>query len=337
MRAKLLQAVLEWQRVLRRAGRDRRAQKLLLAAVALLVLLAVEAVNILRNPWALLLFALGVGGTLLIRRVHRRRNSTAFTLRDHAPAEPERTPPAEAVSQLARQALVLACLLERVHGELYLRSHTIGENDEIILRRRVLAVAQRHALLEAMTPERRDLLLCPDGAWDDDAIAGTLVLQESLRVLLWALEITPLLSPIEDVYQFDSRISGEAFAKENELPAATAMRPLHKLRQAARVALGYYTRCLAEQQRRGGAELGGAGLDAEMGAELEAIAAEMQGESVDLLIGAVTVGASSTSELRLASAQSWRRWQTLEGLISFRETGDRVRLDDLLGAPPPQS
>ena len=104
-------------------------------------------------------------------------------------------------------------------------------------------------------------------------------------MLLWALGATPLLSSIEDVYQFDSRISGAVFAKENEVLTATAMRPLHDLRQAARISLGYYTRCLAEQHRRGEIDLGDADDDVDLGADLKRVAEEMQGESTDLLIG----------------------------------------------------
>ena len=57
-----MRAAVEWKRLLRRAGRDRRAQKLLLAAAAFLLLLALEVINIVRQPWALVLLVLG-GGT----------------------------------------------------------------------------------------------------------------------------------------------------------------------------------------------------------------------------------------------------------------------------------
>ena len=257
----------------------------------------------------------------------------SFPCGNAAPEQTERKRTDEEIRQLATDALRLACLLERVHGELYLRSHTVSEQDEVILRRRVLAVAQRHGVLQRMPADERDLLLSPDGSWSDDAIASTLVLQESLRVLLWALRVTPLLSAIEDVYQLDARISGEAFARQMELLEAKALRQNFELRQEARIALGYYTRCVAEQQRRGSTELD----DSDLRADLERVAEEMQGESKDLLIGTVTVAASSEGELRLASAQSWRRWQTLEALLLLVEREEREKLNALLDTSPLQS
>jgi hypothetical protein len=182
---------------LRRAHKDKRARKHLLALLLLVgflilipaICLAYLMILIATCAWLFIPFVIPV--LWWIKRSAKRE----FEPLNIAPT-PEPLPSGPSIEErsslrlyLAELAVIYAVMVDRAGSERFLQEKELPEGVEVISRRAHLELLKSHGIWERMAPADRQAIMMPDGHWDWTRINQMAMEIEPLRLLRWVLRI----------------------------------------------------------------------------------------------------------------------------------------------------
>jgi hypothetical protein len=262
----------------------------------------------------------GLIGTFIAmgRSPERRRKAASEAALKAASGLPPPPPTAELRREMAELALLHAVLADRAGSESFVRNKVLPEGIEVITRRRHLQILRDHGLYERLGDAERDLLLLPDGHWEQAMIDHVAMALEPLRLLRWVLRVDFFLPPVGATMAADYRLAGSIVKEPELLFRGDKFIGIDDLRIGITAANQWFYRCYAEGLRR---ELYSSVNEQEAAAAKE-YAGKLSGkEGDDMLIGATIVSATKDADVRLATTLGLRRWQIL-GWVRQRMYGE---------------
>lgn len=243
----------EARRSLRRAHKDKRARKHLLAVscvvIAPLVALAYFAWLVGSGAIVLVPFVLPV---LWWRARRARQDDISLSLLQpiHPPIKEISGPERKSLSTYyADHAFVIAIMIDRASSEVFARTKTLPEGVEIISRRRHLQFLRDRNLLDRLAPRDRNALLMADGHWDIPLVNEVFNASEPLRLLRWVIDADHFLPLVGQQLTFPGNLASEVVNAPEKL-ATGRIRDLDDIDTALDGARIFYTRCVAEAIHR---------------------------------------------------------------------------------------
>lgn len=273
---------------------------------------ALYGVFLSRNPFALVMLALGSLAAWIIQRSNRKADEEIFSLATYKATDAR--PSVRAIDLLRDETIRLWVLVWRASSEAFLKNKVLPENSEVRTRRVILDTLASLNLRDSLSSEELDLHLLPDGDWNNESISTVICRRAELEALQYACGAITLLSPIED---FD-RLPRMDFGPLSELAQRSAWKPreTYDIRREREMAASFYVRCLAEQEHRGIRAV----FENEEGKMiLDEARANAGSENTDLLIGTEIVSEVGDDRLRLATGQAWLRLTALGHALSILE------------------
>jgi hypothetical protein len=322
-----------WRSVLvsmRRLHKDKRAWKQLFA---ILLLLSLPFLCLFYVAWVMasaggviglgiMLIVVGVGG-LRKRYVESKRGDVQTLKLSDARKRREATPAFR--REVANLALLHALLVDRAGSEGFLCTKVLPERIEIITRRRHLEILRKFNLYERLGDIERDLLLLPDGHWDDETIRNVELAIEPLRVLRWLLRIDDFLPNIGASLLLDYGMARSIAADPETLFKGKRFVGMDDIEVGHDAAGSYLSRCFAE------------GLDRRLYEEKDEdqvrwageVVRELGGrESVDLLLGTSIVSNAPDQVVKRAALLALRRSELFDW-VKQRINGEREEAPEL--------
>jgi hypothetical protein len=289
---------------------------------------------VLLNPGTYILLPPALIVAWLIRRSHKRADSTFIKLSDVS----NKADPKELTAhreQLAGVALVLAAMIDRAGSEALLKTKKMPEGVEVITRQKLIAMLRSTSRWDAMSSADRELMMFPDGSWDWHQIHDAFRQIEDLRVLRWVLRIDTYLLPIDQAYRLHLNVATELCGDPTRLQGDGCLEPW-EMAEAREYANSYFGRCWAEELKRG---LRVSSKEQESqpedpttspppdldedddGLPHEAIvqyATEIGSQqSGDFLLGFGIVGDANDTQLKDATMVAWRRTMCLDRIMRY--------------------
>lgn len=307
-------------KTLRRVHKDRRARAQLLWVLLGLAAVVYEVVVVafsIRQNGALGIFPLAVCALLIAAVVvYRRRRpvqtSGPVTLdlspRPEIPAVPDVRASPDLLREFAERALLHAILGHRAASEGFLKHKGVPEGQTIITRQTHLRLLREYALLDRLGPTERDLILAPDGAWEEGTIDRASLLLEPVRVFRWLLLLDAHLPLVGEAALIDFPLAASLIEHPEPLFASDGVVEMEHIRSARSAAEQMFFRCYSEGQSRGFY----IAADAERAEAAIFEAQRLAGrEDEDALIGNIIVSRASDDEVRLAAQAALTRMQLL--------------------------
>ena len=305
---------------LKRAHKDSRARKYLLAVVVLLLIpvLVIAYLFFLVGTGAIFFAPFVIPVLWWIRRKNRTENPAFFSISPRT-LDQQSTDQEEAGSlreYLARLALVYAVFVDRAVSEDFLKKNEVPGGREVISRRLHLEALKRSGNWERLSQKDRDLLIDADGSWDWQQIHTLALSNEPLLVLRWVLRLDFYLSLIGSPSQVDTRLAREIIENPGALLKKQDLVDTSEIESARDSARFYAARCFAELVSRGDHEA----ENEEMKSWAEDAASELSGkQSVDMLLDGKLVSEAGVEQVRWALALAHKRADFLDWLIPLIE------------------
>ena len=313
-----------WSRArmsMRRAHKDGRARKYLLA-VALLLLLPVLAI-------VYLMFVIGSGTIVFvpfvipvlwwIQRSNKKEDQATLSI---GPATRSKQVPNAALDEralreyLCKLGLAYAVFVDRALSESYLSRNGLPEGHEAVARRTHMEVLKRAGVWECLAQKDRDVLIDADGKWEWQRIHQMALGIEPLLVIRWILRIDFHLPLIAHPFEVDSKLAREIIQNPEMLAKSTKLidtAEMEIVREASRV---FEARCAAELISRGHIK---ANDEATLKWADNASSALSGKQSEDLLIDGHIVSEVDEDKIGWAMALAHQRAEFLESAISLLE------------------
>jgi hypothetical protein len=220
---------------------------------------------------------------------------------------------AETRKRVAELALVYAVMADRAGSEGFLAVKTLPEGFEVATRRVHVTVLKEHGLWDRLGTEEKDLLLRPDGHWDNEIAKRTsLYTLDLVRVLRWVLRVDEFLPVVGSTLDQDYALAKELVVEPKRLFDGSEVVKRKALEIARDAAHHYFQRCAAEGVKRGYFE-----PENEKNAEWSrAYSDQMAGrQSEDLLLGTKIVSEADEGAVRLATVLALRRYRLCAWLV----------------------
>ena len=318
---------------IRRFHKDRRARALLWQVLLPLLFLVGFTIYVVINK-GLAVIAIGIDVVLFALIFwYRKRNpierSGPLTLDlaprpDIAPLPAVQATP-ELLRECAERMLLQAILAHRAASEAFLKHNGLPEGKQIVTRQNHLKLLRGHGMLDRLGSVEKDLVLAPDGAWDEDTIDRASLLLEPVRVFRWLLRLDPRLPLVGEAALVDFRLAGSLLEDPERAFGVTAMVDMEDIRTTRTAAEQIFYRCYSEGQKRG------LYIDASAENAEKAIfyAERLAGrEDEDVLIGHIIVSRASDDEVRLAAQVALSRIRLLQW-VQGRLYGDIAAIPEL--------
>lgn len=305
----------------RRAHKDKRARKQMRLLVTVLVtpamcflfvaiVLAAAASAIAGQPG--LSAGLMIGSIIAWVRSRSRSRDAELTrlFEPEKPAEWAVSP--ELRKQVAEVALVHAVMADRAGSEGFLAVKTLPEGLEVTTRRVHVALLKQYGLWDRLDVEAKDLLLRPDGHWEEGVANRVRWSLEPLRVMRWALRLDEYLPVVGKTLDQDFGMASELVKEPQKLFEGTDVVTRAALETARKAGDHYFQRCAAEGVKRGYFE-----PESEKNAQWSReYADKMAGkQSEDLLLRTKIVSEADEGTLRVGTMLSLRRLRMCGWLI----------------------
>ncbi len=315
-------AALPW-RTLRRVHKDRRARALLWQLLLPILFLIGFTIYVVVNKGTALI-AIGIDVVLFTiiiayrrRRPAEKSGPVTLDLTQHRELEPlpeiHSTP--ELLRELTETTLLHAILAHRAASEGFLKHKGVPEGQTVITRQTHIRLLREYGMYDRLGRTERDLLLSPDGSWDEETIDRASMLLEAVRVFRWLLQLDATLPLIGEASLLDFRLAAGLLDDTKRLFDTPSLVGIDEIRTARTAAESIFYRCYSEGLNRGFY------IDKEADHAEEAIfyAQRLDGrESEDVLIGHIIVSRATDDEVRLAASTALRRLRLL------RWTQDRL-------------
>ena len=300
--------------MLRRAPRDRRTWRPLLAAVGAVAYIGYDI-------WAF--FYLGLAGTivwviiltlaiilaLVLARSYRRTDESMLLL-SARPSVPDEDFAGHR-PRLLQTLFTTAALVDRAGIELMHRQNRMNPAFAGKSRRRTLDLVQSCGM-DQLTPREQDLLRSQEGAWPEADIWATIFQIESVRVLRWVLGFDPILVPLEFA-ELDLRPALEITTRPVHASTSACLGPAD-LRAAKLLASQLLDRLVAEGTHRGFYQV----PEGDTRTRLSDMAARMRESAArDQLVGVHTVAEASEQRIRFVAQTALRRVLALTDVIAY--------------------
>jgi hypothetical protein len=315
-----------WQEAkmsLRRAHKDRRARKHLLA-VSLLAI--APLFGLLYLAWLIgtgaVFFVPFVLPVLWWRARRAKQNEDLLHIAPQRKQEIRELTPGEQKtlhSYFAKLAIFYAVMLNRVTSEMFLKEKFLPEGYEVVSRRRHIDLLRQYDLWEHIAPPDRESVMAADGHWEWPRINETAICIENLRLLRWLLRIDHFLPAIGLQLRGDYGIANDLIDFPEKLFRNTSLLKKEDLQQALEVGNDYFLRCWAEGVARGYFVV----KDEESVTWAKSVADRLAGdENEDLVLGSTIVSDASAEQLQWATTLSHRRVHFLKWMIAVIEEGE---------------
>jgi hypothetical protein len=306
---------------LRRAGKDRRARKQLLALglLLLLPLLLLGYLAWLVGTGSIYFVPFVIPVIWLIRRGHKQQDTTSLRI---APApeplvkvltEAER---AAIRGELAILALVHAVLLDRAGSELYLKKNEVPDGREVVSRRLHLELLKKTGAWERLAQADREALIAADGSWDRDWINRAVLSIEQVRLLRWILQLDAFLPFVGQQMKVDYMLGNQLVREPGKVLEGSALVDVTAMETGRDAARAYLYRLVAEMIKRGYQVA--PNEEAEQWAN-RAYSDVSGDQNEDLLLGEKLVSEASEEQIRWATALAQRRTAFLDWAIAVME------------------
>jgi len=311
---------------LKRAHKDKRARRHLLALFLFVSFLILVPVLCLAYLWVLI----GTGSWLFIPFVIpvlwwiKRSAKRDFEPLNIAPT-PEpllSTPTVEQNKSLrlyfAELALIYAVFVDRAGSERFLKEKQLPKGVEVISRRAQLDLLRSHGIWERMAPSDREAIMMPDGHWDWMRINQMAMEMEPLRLLRWLLRIDFQLPQIGQSLSGDFTIANELVTAPQKALQGDELAEEQLIRIGAEAAQHYYVRCLAEAITRGYLPP----KDDQALQWAKEISESLDGhQDEDLVLGSNLVSEAAREQLMWATTLSQKRSEFLSWSLSLLKEG----------------
>jgi hypothetical protein len=252
--------------------------------------------------------ATGFIAALLLRRANRKQDELLnFSITGRNPRQlPEDVSP-EIHRYPGERAVILASLLARAGGEVWLEHHELPPGAEVVTRQVQNTLLRQIGLWEKLEPTEIALVSAADGLWTAAQRMEVITWCEQLRLLRWTLGMDAELMPLAHNPQVDYSLARDLLQGEAAARSGKPIRASWDLRGERDLALEYLARVLAEFKGRS--------LIADS-VELDGWADELRekslGASVDYLAGSKTIGELSDEPLRLLGLIATHARNTLD-------------------------
>jgi hypothetical protein len=246
---------------MRRAHKDKRARKQMRLLLTVILtplfclfyigLLLAAAGALLLGEWQLAI-GIVVGSTVgWFRSRNAKRDAEIVKLFE--PEKPaEWVVSAETRKRVAELALVYAVMADRAGSEGFLAVKTLPEGFEVATRRVHVSVLKEHGLWDRLGAEEKDLLLRPDGHWENEVARRTsLHTLDLIRVLRWVLRVDEFLPVVGSTLEQDYALAKELVVDPKRLFNGSEVVKRKSLEVARDAAHHYFQRCAAEGVKRG--------------------------------------------------------------------------------------
>lgn len=239
---------------LRRAHKDSRARKHLLAVFALVAAPVACALYLLWLAGSGALFVVPFVLPVIWWR-SRREKQDAEPIRitpDNKPVitEPTEREKADLRRYFAEVALVYAVIVDRAGSERFLKEKELPEGVAVVSRRKHLDLLGEYGLLERMAPEDRIAMMAADGHWNWNDIHGALLAMEAVRLLRWMLGVDHFLPVTGVQLKGDYGIARGLLEEPAKLLAGTKFAESSDMLTGRDAAHHYFVRCWAEAIHR---------------------------------------------------------------------------------------
>jgi hypothetical protein len=305
---------------LKRAHKDKRARKHLLALGLMLVLPFVLI--------AYLAWLVGTGALIVVPFVipvmlwrNRRAKQDAVLL--HIAPQPQTDIPSLPKEHLINIRLFL-CQLSILHAviaarggsEGFLKQKILPEGFEVTSRRIHIDLLRTHGLWERMAQSDRQAMMVPDGHWEWKLIQDALLAIEPLRLLRWILRKDILLPLIGQTPKADFAPAAELLDSPEKAFQGTDLADIPLIREGRNTAHVFFARCFAEAVSRGYLGV----INEETLEWAKEISTTLGGnEHEDLVLDSKLVSEVSREDLMRAISLSQKQMEFLDWTISLLE------------------
>jgi len=315
-----------WREVwlsLRRAHKDRRARKHILQFGTMLI---IPVLCLAYFAWLA-----GTGALLFVPFVvpviwwrHRRDK------RDSQPLHiaPTSKPVIKELTSLEKKAvrtffsdttLLYAVVHARAGSEAFLRAKVLPDGLEVVSRRTHIDLLQSKGMWERISTSDRQMIMMPDGHWDDAQIADANRAMEPVRLLRWLLRLDVFLPVIGMQLRGDYGLARELVEDPSRIYVGEDLLDISTARIGRDAASQFFMRCIAEAIHRGCYEVS----DDSTVQWAREVSEELKGKQHDdLVLGDKLVSESSNLDLLVAIMLAKARRDFLTWTISILESGD---------------
>lgn len=315
-----------------RSKEDKRARKFVLVILAMLVSILAEAWVVFVLPAKEgqgtfqvslngLVAATGLIAFFLIRRSNRKQGELLnFSLTGQNVRQFPEQVALTVQSYLEDRTVIVASLLARAAGEIYLASHELPAGAEVVTRQIQNSMLRRLGLWEKLDSAERELIIAADGLWTIEQRMEAIIWCEQLRLLRWTLQIDAELIPLAHSPRPDYSLAHLQLLTRESISNGKPLRASWDLRRERDIALEYAARIVAELRERS--------LIAdspELSDWTKQLREQSLGASVDYTAGSKTIGDLSDDDLRLLGIIANARAQYAGYLVDQLSAAGPVR------------
>jgi hypothetical protein len=211
-------------------------------------------------------------------------------------------------------SLLLAVLVARAGSEAFLKQKVLPEGFEVTSRRVHLDLLRTHGIWERTAQADREAMMTADGHWEWAVINDAWLAIEPLRLLRWILRIDFYLPVIGQQLKLDSTLASELVHTPQRAFQGKDVADIPLIRIGRDAAQEFYYRCVAEAVNRGYLE-----TRYEKGLEwAKNVSEALSGkQNEDLVLDGKLVSEVSREELLWALSLSQKRMEFLNWTISL--------------------
>lgn len=273
-----------------------------------------------------LMLVTGLLAAGLISRSNRKQSELLnFSITGKLPRQSEDLDSPSVRHYLETRAAIIASLLARGAGEIYLATHQVPVGAEIVTRQIQNSALRNQGLWEELEPAEKELMIGADGTWTDGHRAAVIGWCEQLRLLRWTLQLDNELVPLAHQPKVDFAIA-QMSRKSDSKP----MRSTSDLRVERDISIAYVARVIAELTAR---SLLVENPERQWTKKLRE---NLLGQSTDYLVGSQTVADLHERELRALGLVANERAKYAGYLVDQLSSPEPLRFQDWCNAHGPK-
>jgi hypothetical protein len=306
---------------LRRAHKDRRARKHLLAFSFLLLapVLCIAYLWWLIGSGAIYFVPFLIPIYWLMQRGYKKQDKASLRITPGPPPlrrELSKEELAEVRSHLATLALVFAVFLDRAASEAFLKQNEVPEGREVVSRRVHLELLKTIGAWDRLAQVDRDAMIDADGKWEWPRIHHAAMVVEPLRLLRWILRVDFYLPLVGQQLEIESKMAHELVYAPDKVLKGDELATVTMLETGRDSARHFVMRCVAELISRGCEEA----KTEEIKQWATKTASSLSGDqNADFLLGGKLVSEAPEDQVRWAMSLSRTRAEFLQWSIGVLE------------------